>query len=267
MSGDGRDVRAEMELEAAAFEKAQDAKRRDFLLAVVNGDDRADSQGRRDYFFKRYVGWFPPLGAFESLETLYRHELHWWRRLETNDEHGIETHNIPMEEFHPQLGPHVAILRYKLKVIWKTAESDHESAERRVGYLRTGIRQHLRGEWGCIKHYSDVSGACKWLEQNVKKLKICRNPECTSPFFFREEKNQRYCCTDCADEGRRLGWQARRKETTREFSPESRQNISQTQTQRHAEAREARKALENENRDQAGTLHGHNLRIPVEVVR
>jgi hypothetical protein len=234
---------AELKLEMAASAKAKIDRNRDFLLAVVNGDDRADSPEKLDYFLKRYAGWFPPLEAFRDHLELSRTELVLWMRLATNDELGesIDDRDIPMEKFHPQVGPHAAILRYKLRVIWKTAESNQESAERRGLYLLTDVRRVYRAWWGCTKHYQDIWDACEWLKHNVTKLRICKNPECASPYFFREEKNQRYCCTDCADEGRRLGWEARRKEAKRELSREGRDKISKAQKERHAEAREARK--------------------------
>ncbi len=153
MSGEGLDLRARMEFDAAACAKACDEKRRDFVLAVVNGKDRDDLREKRDNFVKSYTGWFPPVSEADcrSLEDVYRGELYEWRRLETNDASAGKADDIPMESPHPQLGPHVAILRYKLRVIWKTAQTNPESAERRVGYLQTDIRRHLRGDWGCAK--------------------------------------------------------------------------------------------------------------------
>jgi hypothetical protein len=236
MSGDGLDLRARMEFDAAAGAKARDKKRRGFVLAVVNGADRDDLREKRDDFVKSYTGWFPPVSEADcrSLDAVYRGELYEWRRLETNEASAGKADDIPMESPHPKLGPHVAILRYKLRVIWKTAQTNPESAERRVGYLQTDIRRHLRGEWGCAAHYHDVRAASEWLAENVSKLKICKNPSCSSPFFIRKEKNQQYCCSDCSAEGQRLGWESRSRERKKVLSPEGKAAISKAQKERHA---------------------------------
>jgi hypothetical protein len=242
MSGDDLDLRARMDFDAATAAQARDQKRRDFVLAVVNGEDRADVLGGRNDFAEKYVGWFPPFSEanWRTAEEEYRGQLRDWRRLETNDGSTGDVDTVPSEKPHPHFGPYVAILRYKLRVIWNTAQTNPESAERRVGYLQTDIRRQLRGDWGCAPHYHDVRGATEWLADNVSKLKICKYPSCTAPFFIRKEKNQQYCSPECSAEGQRLGWESRSKNTTRVLSPEGRANIVEAQKERHAENRAAK---------------------------
>lgn len=242
MTGDVQELRSQLAAEAAAQEKAKERMRLDFLLAVVNANDKSDSEAIRAYFLKRYSGWFPPLVEGQELERLQREELYEWFRLETNAEPGANRFSIPIEEFHPQLGLHVAILRYKLRAIWKVAQVKEESARRRVGHLLTDIRRHYRGPWGCTERYDDIWAAAEWLDKNVAKLRICKNPLCSSPFYIRAEKNQKYCCSACSDEGQTLRWKNRPKAPVkRALTPEGIRNISEAQQRRHAEAREAKR--------------------------
>jgi hypothetical protein len=38
----------------------------------------------------------------------------------------------------------------------------------------------------------------------ASKMQVCR-AKCVTPYFFREDKRQRYCCTDCRDPARDAG--------------------------------------------------------------
>jgi hypothetical protein len=45
--------------------------------------------------------------------------------------------------------------------------------------------------------------AVYWLQVNQKLMVYCEGPTCAAPYFFREEKGQKYCSPECADPARR----------------------------------------------------------------
>jgi hypothetical protein len=156
---------------------------------------------------------------------------------------------MQIEDPHPVKGLHVAVLRYKLRVIWTVAHSkDWESAERKTGYLRTEThryyRESVQGTRVTWRHRALL--ACDWLSKNVRRLKICRNPSCPSPFFVREEKNQRYCGVDCAAEGQRLGWKSRTGPQKKRMTPEGSAAISKVQEERWQKYRTAKAEIDAE---------------------
>ena len=140
-----------------------------------------------------------------------------------------KNNDLRVEELAHPKGLDIAVLRHKLRVIWRTANSRQlDSAERKVGYLRTEMQRykqdsgHTQFEAWRIRQFR----ACTWLSKNFGKLKVCKYPGCCSPFFVREEKNQQYCSTDCGSEAQRLQWKARKGPPKYEMTPEGSAAIS-----------------------------------------
>ena len=203
-----------------------------FLLSVVNGDDRSPLNEKREAFAQRYMKWFPPKEDLLYKKANYLDDLKWW----SSD--GSESR---VERPHPLFGMHVAGLRFKLRVIWKVANSKQwESAERKVGYLKTDIHRYFRLPQESTNQgwRFSVGRACMWLGQNVRRLKICKNPICESPYFIRKEKNQKYCSPACSADGQSVGGPS--EHAKRRLSSKGRKAISDAQKRRHAQKRLAR---------------------------
>ena len=120
-----------------------------------------------------------------------------------------------------------------------------ESAERKVGYLRTETQRCDR--LSCQSTFQgwrrNQFSACDWLTRNVRRLKVCKNPSCASPFFVRDEKNQQYCITDCGSEAQRLQWKARKGPPKRQMTAEGSAAISLAVKKRWQESRSAKEQL------------------------
>lgn len=197
-------------------------------MAVVNADDRSPLPERRLDFARRYEKWLPPKEGHLYKKAIYKDDLQWWKL------GGLE---IPDENPHPQFGMHVAGLRYKLRVIWTVANrKEWESAERKAGYLLTDIQRYYRLPMESTNQSWRISirRACGWLESNVKRLKICKNPICQSRYFIRKDKNQRYCNPSCSADGQSLGGPSQHKGR---LTVKGRKAISEAQKKRHAEKR------------------------------
>jgi|GEM_PF-3163932 hypothetical protein len=41
------------------------------------------------------------------------------------------------------------------------------------------------------------------LQRNLYRARVCRNPECSAPYFFRQKKGEEFCSPDCKAWGRR----------------------------------------------------------------
>lgn len=137
---------------------------------------------------------------------------------------------------------HVAGLRYKLRVIWIVANNKQwESAERKVGYLKTDIHRYFRfPQEGTIQSWRvNVKKACEWLEQNVRRLKLCKNPTCQAPYFIRKERNQQYCSKACSSDGQIAGGPS--EHAKRALSVKGRKAISDAQRRRHERMRLAKR--------------------------
>jgi hypothetical protein len=203
-----------------------------FLLSVVNADDRSPLAEKRVDFALRYEKWFPPKEGTLYKKANYRDDLEWWK-LDGGGEPQVEPP-------HRQFGLHVAGLRYKLRVIWKVAHNkEWESAERKVGYLTTDIHRYFRlpQESTNQSWRLSVRKACAWLEKNVRRLKICKNPICESRYFIRKDKNQQYCSPACSADGQSLA-----QRTKRPLSVEGKKAIVDAQKLRHAKNRQTKKS-------------------------
>ena len=207
---------------------------REFLLAVVNGDGRSPSPEKQRQFDFLYHAWFlRQTSTALQAESEYRSRLEWWE---------LDDNELPTEEL--RKGLHIAVLRHKLKLIWRMVIlKDYESAERKVGYLKTDVHRYSTRFTIIEEWRSRQLKACSWLLKNVRRLKMCRSPSCTSPFFVRDEKNQQYCSKDCASEGQRLQWIARRGPPKERMTPEGSAAISLAVTKRWQEIRSAKKRL------------------------
>jgi hypothetical protein len=154
--------------------------------------------------------------------------------------------DVRVEELIRPKGLDIAVLRHKLRVIWRTSNSKHlDSAERKVGYLRTDTQRykqdsgHTRSEAWRMRQFI----ACTWLSKNFGKLKVCKYPGCGSPFFVRDKKNQQYCSTDCGSEAQRLQWKARKGPPKRKMTLEGSAAISLAVKKRWQESRSAKERL------------------------
>ena len=197
-----------------------DDQYRSFLLSIVNGEDQSTFSGKRSLFRGSYYTWLPLSSIKTFTEADYRNELGWW---------DPKWRDTPLEQPHPEFGFHVAVLRFKLRVIWTACNlKEWESAERKVGYLITDTHRYLRDFNQSTQDpwRYHVRGSCKWLEKNITRLKICKRSSCMSPFFVREAKNQQYCCAACAAEGQRLAWKSRSR-GTKKISPQGSAAISE----------------------------------------
>jgi hypothetical protein len=155
-----------------------------------------------------------------------------------------ETTGFQVEELRRSKGLHIAVLRHKARFIWQTANSgDWESAERKVGYLRTDIQRYAARLTIAEKWRSHQFKACNWLLKNVKNLKICRNRSCILPYFVRDENNQQYCSKYCASEGQRMQWKARKGPPKYKMTPEGSATISRTVKERLQRDRTAKALL------------------------
>jgi len=200
-----------------------------FLLSVVNAEDRSPVRQKREEFAQQYLKWFPPKEDRLYKKADYADDLKWWN---------LEGRDFQHEQPHPLFGMHVAGLRYKLRVIWKVAnDKQWESAERKVGYLKTDIHRYFRlPQEGTNQGWRfSVARACIWLERNVRRLKICKNKICESPYFIRKEKNQQYCSQACSADGQSLGGPS--QHVKRPLSFEGRKAISDAQKRRREKER------------------------------
>lgn len=213
---------------------------RDFLLAVVNAEDRGKSRGSRNRFRTMYRDWFPAdmkgenaANALRVLLLAYSAPQMWKCRDSVNLEK-------PQTEFLL----HVAILRDRLCYVWAKSSSVNDARHELIS-LRHDTLEYRKKAYTAQTESEDswrvrTLEACDWLENNLHRLLICKNPECSeSPHFVREEKNQKYCCTPCSErtqELRRSG-RLRHSEPKRVLSETAKSSISRAQKRRWREYR------------------------------
>jgi len=199
-----RAVHPENELQTGS-KSMSDTNYTDFLLAVVNAEEKADFKGARKRFARLYSEWFPTFDP-ETLrwqQVHYRRTRAWWKP---------PSGDFPVEAPDEQFGLHVVIFRHKLRVIWAFAASgDAAGAERKRSHLYTESHRYFRkpSEKPTEQWRFRLVSACAWLGSDLKKLEICQNSECQTEnrYFIRRWSNHKYCCTECcqrADEIRRL---------------------------------------------------------------
>jgi hypothetical protein len=227
----------------------------DFLVSVVNAEDRHTALAVRNRFRKLYRDWFSDeVIEGEALRVLLAawkaQPAMWWMRQDSF------TNENPTDYFEWS----VAVLRDKLRFIWT---SDPEQA-------RYGMRLLFRDVYGFRRYGPEIEPgrakaieACKWLEKwltNRKgsKLVICKNPECADTKYFirgAKEPNQKYCSPVCSERGEeliRLERQSKR-EAKRVLSPEAKEAIRDAQRKRRSKEKSAPKKSTN---PKAGRVKG-----------
>ncbi|MGC2476649.1 MAG: hypothetical protein WA485_20105 [Candidatus Sulfotelmatobacter sp.] len=143
-----------------------------------------------------------------------------WFTFDSEDEDGKwHPRSIPKE----QLELFAPVIRTTLCRLW--AEPDARQRDWYFYRLRDAHRQmvrHLDGWeenslWGGpdtpkrLTDYAlqDVPKLCPfeaaiyWLQLNQKLMLRCPGPLCAAPYFFREDKGQKFCSPECADPARR----------------------------------------------------------------
>jgi hypothetical protein len=213
----------------------------DFVCSVANSADRAIVAGVRRRFSRLYGDWFPPFEADADLhpqKAYYREVIDWWKT-------GLA--ELSLEEPDEQFGLHVVILRRKLRVIWLLASSgDQTEANYRIGQLSTHYYRNycldLR-EQDATK-LKRLSGACHWLGKHLNNLKVCQNPQCEqlTKYFVHGWGNRKYCSPSCSQEADKLRRQSQsqtRPPKAFKRSPEARERMSQSATERWEQVRNA----------------------------
>jgi hypothetical protein len=211
----------------------------DFLCSVANGADRAVKvAGPQRRFLRLYNDWFPPFGPNElhMHKSYYREVIEWWNIK------GIE---LPIEEPDERFGLYIVILRRKLRVIWLLASSGAEDeAMHKIKQLSTHYYRYYHlgsAHHNCEEQRKKMFEACKWLEENVGKLKVCENPQCQklTRYFVRRWNNNKYCPGECCKEAKdaRAHERAVANARTYQRSPLSREKMSHSATERWRRSR------------------------------
>ena len=213
---------------------------REFLLSVVNAEDRAESAGTRARFAKLYRGWFPPDFRGEHAANAARVFLkaysipHMWKCSDS----------LQCEKPKTEFSLHVAILRDKLRFIWRTAAAIDFARYELVDLRNSTFQYRNNSRQPDLKEWQRRTlRACDWLEQNLRSLRLCSNPECKQQMYFvKLEKNQRYCCPECSERGQEIGREKRpRAPAKRVLSEKARSAISKAQERRWSRYREEKK--------------------------
>jgi len=218
---------------------------KDFIEAVVNGDDRDPVPAVRNRFRKVYTQWFPDDLQGEGLRVLLlawkASPLMWWLRDSFANENPTD-----------YLEYSAAVLRDKLRFIW---HSEPKAA-------RDGMRRLLMDVYS-FRRLSGIHNepwrektldACNWLEKWLtgrkgSSLLICKNPECAETKYFirgAKEPNKKYCSSPCSERGEeliRLELRRSQSRPVRKFSPEALEAIRKGQRNR----RKKEKLRKNQN--------------------
>lgn len=224
---------------------------REFVLAVVNGEEKAASPGTRTRFERLYRAWFPEElngenaeNALRVLLQTYRLPHMWWCQS-----------SPALEQPTTWFGLNVARLRDRFRAIWYWVS---EKNLPRARHLMTDLTEETSNYWRSgSKQLTEITEeelwrvrtleACEWLTRDLSRLRICKNPACSERhYFIRDEKNQRYCSPSCADKGHELLRLERIKASgvkpKRALSSEGREAIAKAQRERHARNRAAKKS-------------------------
>jgi hypothetical protein len=222
----------------------------EFIVAVANGKEKAESAGTRHRFEELYRDWFPEelqgenaADALRVLLSTYSLPHMWWCNSSPQIEH-------PTTWF----GLNVARLRDRFRAIWYwVSEENLPRAKHLVAELAAETRSYWRSSRQELTEITDTEAwrvrtlaACEWLAHNLTRLRICKGPQCSKQrYFVRDEKNQKYCSPSCADRGHELLRLERVKASgvkpKRVLSPEAREAIAKAQRERHAKTRAANK--------------------------
>ncbi|SRR6266568_2425925 len=181
----------------------------EFLLAVVNAHDRSTRAGLRKRFNTQYRQWFPDdmqgEGAESALKAiLYAHSIPhvWWCAKSLEEK--------PETEF----GLNVNILRDRLRFIWGVSRREALVRDRLYSLRNDVVRYRRAGNSGDKEWRRRTLAALSWLGENLKRLLVCQNPECSEDthYCFRDWNNKKYCSTACSERGHELKREERQKQ-------------------------------------------------------
>lgn len=75
-----------------------------------------------------------------------------------------------------------------------------DNPEQRIRFFE---REMGYDEFGDVPKLCLFEAAVYWLQNNQRLMLRCGGPMCAAPYFFRQEKGQKYCSPECADPARR----------------------------------------------------------------
>jgi hypothetical protein len=170
-----------------------------FLIDVANAADRSSSEDNRHHFARVYRNWFPPKDIIgPDFPRAYYYEVrNWWREA---------TAEIPKEKPDEQFGYHVITVRHKLRTIWTLADCGSlAEAEMYVDRVRIWL---IRCYSGPCDDRSEgwrnrLNHAIWQMKLDLQRLKVCKNPACKTPYFFKETQIK-FCSSECAWNAERL---------------------------------------------------------------
>jgi len=166
-----------------------DADLREFVLDVVNADDRKIDDGTV-YFFTRYPAFFPTKDKdIEAVASLARRNPTLAGQLRS--------------EFpRMYLRGLVRDLCEGLRRIWRQAK-DSSTAEREFFELhslvhrQTDIRAAGDRTLQPPPAHAPIHQALRWARQRLPKLRRCQNEDCPRHPFFVARRNERHCTEEC----------------------------------------------------------------------
>ena len=169
--------------------KIADQKLKDFVLNVVNAVDR-QVDGSDDYLARKYRQFFPTRDRdIQLMAQLF------WRVKDPNDPF------LRKEIGEILCRAVIGELRDRLRAVW-LAEYDNV-AEWRLFMLQLQVHQVTNVEDQQSRHLyppspdTPIDLAIDWLRRNLLMLRVCRNPDCASPFFVASSAQKGLCSAAC----------------------------------------------------------------------
>lgn len=103
-------------------------------------------------------------------------------------------------------------LRNRLRSVWRAG--DEEAAEWRLFKLQAAIHGATNFEDGRKRRFhppspdTPIELAVDWVRKNLVMLRVCRNPECSRPFFVATRAQQRFCleCASASQKAHKRRW-------------------------------------------------------------
>jgi hypothetical protein len=187
-----------------------DQRLKDFILEVVNAPDR-QVDGSDDHLAQKYRQFFPTRAPDIQLvgEMLSRLE---------NPNHPASNDPFDQKEAGEMLCRGVICgLRNGLRAVWR-AEYD-DVAEWRIFMLQLQVHSRTNFEDQRSRNLYPPSPetplelAVDWVRKHLLMLRICRNPECTRPFFVAHRAQQRFCleCVSASQKAHKRRWWRKKK--------------------------------------------------------
>jgi hypothetical protein len=190
--------------------KFTDQQLKDFMLEVVNAPDR-QVDGSDDYLVQKYRQFFPTRDPDIQLvgEMLSRFR---------NPNHPTSNDPFDQKEAGEMLCRGViGGLRNGLRAVWR-AEYD-DVAEWRIFMLqlqahwRTNFEDQRSRDFYPPSPDTPIELVVDWVRRHLLMLRICRNPECTRPFFVAHLAQQRFCleCVSASQKAHKRRWWRKKK--------------------------------------------------------